>query len=346
MIIDELEGKFGKEKIEKFLEAFNNATKEETPDNKMKEVNIKLNAENEPSNGIGIEIGNINKDNSNNYNGGLNEELKSCFTVFDVSIGVSPDSDKEKITGFINKMKEIIENIDILKDMLETKEVLYNIALSDNLIHVSIGISSDSLNSLTENIGINLMEYQSLKIYLKSSVSFEDARNAEEIINKLQKAEFGIEGRIKSPEFLCRCFLKALKTIKVSKDKSKKRLKKIKCAIATLEVFNSLNINLSYNSAELAAKFLDANDDLNKESFVTELQSGIDEQLETLKALNVGQQIVGMTEEFGFGEDILDIIKSFNLDSINIGIFSPKSEAGGYIQIALPGITKLILEFI
>ena len=236
------------------------------------------------------------------------------------------------------------------------------------------------------------MEYQSLKIYLKSSVSFEDARNAEEIINKLQKVEFGIEGRIKSPEFLCRCFSKALKTIKVSKDKSKKKLKKIKFAIATLEVFNSLNINLSYNSAELAAKFLDINDDfgtgysslsyLNKlpsdmlkidKSFIDAMTTndsskqyvsaivsighilnlkviseGVEksEQLETLKDLNVGQQIVDMAKEFGFGEDILDIIKSFNLDSINIGIFSPKSEAGGYIQIALPGITKLIIEFI
>jgi hypothetical protein len=262
------------------------------------------------------------------------EHIKSALYCASLNVNVKTEADVEKLSNAYQMLKQMFENIPIVKGKYELffrnkgTRVSFDIVAKDGKL----------VKSLID-LGIDPSEYHKFNFALKSGINLSELfdPNTDQTKNfaKICSVIFSIKSETDNVRYLSGALAEALKDVKLTDEKIQKKFDKCVGYLNFINSFICAKLKLEYDANVLAGEGA-------KEA---EKMSGGAEGLK-FKIKGAQDMVMGMSQ--GMIAPMIntmqmtDTVKAIDLDTISISIGVPKYQHGYAISLKIPGISKVL----
>lgn len=322
-------GLIKEEELPKFFDRLKMALIKGKKFDDKKNFELEIRSSEEELKGISLEIFTFDKLKYNMFYEPSNEYLENNLLIFSLNLELKEEKDFEIIKEYFDSFFK--PNFD--KNNSNKKEpVFYDLKLRKNGKKFSFDFISKK-NFIIKNLidlGIDLTKYQNFNLTLKSKFEFnelfsEEFNEKNTLINILTII-FSIKFTGENIKFLIKSFYEALKKVKLNDEKYHKKYNNI---------INYLNFIYSFINSKIKLEF-------NGQIYVDSIEKDIQNQI-IIRFRQIIEFLWYLVIEPPLKQyNLMETIKSINLDNLCITFGFPKYKNGLAIIIKLPGITQYL----
>ena len=324
-----------KEEFPKFMERLKVAL--DKTDNKKgdkKTLDFEVRGSKEDLNGPALEIFTFDKTKYAEFFDVEHENFKNVLYCASLNLNVKDESEVERLRFTFEQFKPMISAIPKLQNKFE---ILFR--NKGKKVSFDIVAKEGKLVKALIDLGVDISEYHKFNFALKSGINLSEifdpkADQASNII-KICSVIFSIKSESDNVRYLSGALAEALKEVKLNDVEIQKKFDKCVGYLNFVNSFVGAKLNVEYDAKVLAGEG-------KKEA---EKMSGGAEALKT-KITGTQTAILGMIQglivPMVFNFQMVDTVKSIDLDTISISLGVPKHQNGCAISIKIPGLTQVL----
>lgn len=331
-----------KEQLTPFMDKLASSLKEGKKSGEKKDLEIEIRGGEKEPTGISIEQFTLDKSKFSEFFDPNAEHTKKALVICSVNFEVKEDKDIEVIKTEFEKIKPMILGMPFVTKKKDKFDLLFR-NNGKKVAFDFVSLEGKIIQPLLD-LGIDLSQYHNFSFTLKTGADIgkiydEGANASDELLSEILNVFIRVKSSGENAKYLTTALIAALKELKITDEKKKKKLEKILGFLNLVNAFIGAKLKFEYDAKVLQGVGSKATEQLpgGQKEFKKQLSGYHD------MAKNAGTQMAKpMVEGLGFKESL----KVLNLDNFSIASGFPKYENGFALVVKLPGLTRVVEELL
>ena len=331
-----------KEELAGFFDRLKKALAEGKKEGEKKNFELEIRGSKDEPKGVTIEQYTLDKAKFAEYFDPAAEHTKKALVICTLALEVKDEKDIEKLKTDFEKIKPMFLDIPPIK----ARPGKFDLAFRNNGKKVFIDLVSVEGKVIQPllDLGVNLSEYHEFHFALKTGADLgkiydEGANPSDDLMTEILNLFVSVKSSGVNIKYLTTALITALKDVKISDEKVKKKFEKFLGYLNLVNAFIGAKVKLEFDSKVLKSEG-------DKE--VKKLPGGAEGVKQQIGQYHAMAQGMGknMVKPAVDGMGFADSLKALNLDCLSIAGGIPRYENGYAFVLKLPGLTHVLEELL